>query len=222
MSHCAILSARFLPLQRGGGEIKFQGSPYMRGYGGFSGSPFMRGYGNKFVRYRTFRLRQRGEGWGSIWNLIKGIAPKFLNTVTSGAKIVGKQLLTSAGDQAITSGMQFLGDVASGENVMESATNRLKEGGNEFANTAKVKLRDGGMTLAHSIKRKLAELKSLQEQQQQGSGFKKLKTSHMKKTINTKRKVPIPVTYKTNFKGDSSCHFNKCSKLPYSDIYSSS
>jgi hypothetical protein len=53
--------------------------------------------------------------------------------------------------------VKFLDDVLDGENVLESAKSRLKEGGRAFRATAKAQAKDGAMRLARTAKRKLRE-----------------------------------------------------------------
>ena len=158
MSRSVILMRRNLPLQIGGGAYGdiFQGIEYQRGHGQFQGIEFQRGHGH-FCRCRN--NYQRGDGWGWIGSLFRKAAPLLMK----GAKTVGKQLLSTAGEQAINTGIGFLNDVVDGENVVESAKPRLKQGGNQFMNTAKTQIQEDGKHLAKIVKRKLEDL-----QQQQG------------------------------------------------------
>jgi hypothetical protein len=197
MNRNAMLISRFPTLQIGGGSDRFQGID------------FQRGHGRRFGRRRRFHRMQRGRGWGWLARLFGKIAP----SIVSGAKTVGKQLLTSAGDQAINSSVQFLNDVVSGENVKAAAVQRLKEGSAKFGNDAKTQLTDSGMLLAKAAKRKLSEFQNVQ----QGSGYKRRKTTK-KKAIKRKKTSKLSIL-NTAVKREGSCHFKKCSKLPYRDIF---
>src|SRR5271170_255821 len=152
MNRSMSLAVRHRPVQIGrGGDERFQGVEFQRGYGGFQGIAFQRGngytiIGKRFGNSQKFR-NQNGEGWGWISKLIGRYAPRFID----GAKHVGKQLVSSVGEQAMNTGMQFLGDVVSGENVLKSAKHRLKEGGNDLLNTTKTQLTNKGMLLAKGI-----------------------------------------------------------------------
>ena len=200
--------ARHRPVQIGrGGDERFKGVEFQRGYGRFEGIAFQRGngytiIGMRFGRAQKFR-NQNGRGWLS--RIMGKIAPHFLK----GAKTVGKHLLASAGDQVMNTGMQFLDDVTAGENVLKSAQHRLKEGGNKLLNTAKTQLMNDGMVLAKGLKRKLANY----QKSQQGSGSKKSKTCKMKGQSIKK------VIRKSNVKEAARGPLKKCSKLPYRHIF---
>jgi hypothetical protein len=188
MSRSNILTSRFASVQQqyGGGQT-FKGLPFQTGYGPrYKGLAFQRGYGQPItIRGRNFQ-NGKGFGWGSIVKLIgkaipsinkgaskigstisKGVS-KIAPHLLKGAKSMGKELLHAAGTQAVSFGMQFLDDVISGENVLDSAKQRMKQGGNEFLNLTKSQLMEGGLEMAKNLKRKLIE----DAENQEGSGFR--------------------------------------------------
>ena len=169
MNRCRNILERGCPTasQVGGGA--FRGYTFQRGHG-FKGDEFQIGHGGggfggteRYVtcRGRLARRRQRGAGWDWF--------NKILPFLTKGVRAVGQQAISTVADQAMNSSMQFLDDVLEGENVLDSAKHRLKEGGKALRRTAKAKAKDGAMTLARTAKRKLAERRTTTVSQQ-GSG----------------------------------------------------
>jgi hypothetical protein len=164
--------------QVGGG---FQGVSYQCGYGykgdeyqmgyGFKGDNFQRGYGSDPPRFCVWRgkmfIRQRGAGG---WGWFGKIAARALPFLTRGVKEVGKHALTTVTDQAVNSSMKFLDDVLDGENVLDSARSRLREGGDALRDSARAKTREGVLELARTAKKKLAQVG---QRQQVGSGAKR-------------------------------------------------
>jgi hypothetical protein len=117
------------------------------------------------VRSRMFYRRcQRGAGWG--W--LTRFASRALPYLTRGARSLGDQMVTTLADRGVETSMRFLDDVLDGENVLESAKHRLKEGRRELKDEVKNKAREQGLKLASRARSKLAEkARSLKEQQQQ-------------------------------------------------------
>ena len=221
MNRYRTIKDRFRPIQSG------------RGVGHrFRGVDFQQGHGEYKVRYRRnadFR-NQYGDGiqWFSNiyrWfkpgmNLVKSYLPK----IGEAAKEVGKDLLSSAKDQVITSGKNFLGDVISGENVLKSAKSRLNEAGGEFVHNAADKLADTGLSYAVKAKRKLSSMS------QSGSGVvkrRKVTSKKSKKKVFGKRKT-VKKTAKSRRKKRNSRKsefgvvrplFKQRAKLPYKTIF---
>jgi hypothetical protein len=215
----ALLFASRIPMQRGNGSGRYQGIEFQRGHGiefqrGY-GIEFQRGYGVKFGgKLRFYRVQNGGGRWSWIARLIGRIGKKVAPSILSGAKTVGKQLLSSAADQTVNKSLQFLDDVVSGENVLNSAKQRFKEGSSDLIDETKNQLKNQGLLIAEAAKRKLSEYQSRQE----GSGEKKRKP--VKKESIKKRKTSKPFSCKEVTSERGSFKLNKCSKLPYKDIYS--
>jgi len=124
----------------------------------------------------------------------------------SGAKSIGKELLSTVGVQAINTGVGFLNDIATWEYVLDSAKLRLKQGGNELLHTAKDQLMADGMHLAREAKRKLESFKA-----QRGSGSKRRKKNN-NININSSKSL-----ISKSEAGERGC--KKHCKLPYSTVF---
>jgi hypothetical protein len=178
----------------------FRGFNFQAGYGyvgenfqqghGFKGEHFQRGHGTDVGAVRStmcpprmFRRHQRGQGWG--W--LSKFAARALPFLTRGVKEVGKQALTTVTDQAVNSSMRFLDDVLDGENVLDSARSRLKEGGDALRHTVKTKAKAGAMEVARTAKRKLAERAGVG--QTGGGGTKRRRKCGTAKGRKKKKKV---------------------------------
>jgi hypothetical protein len=178
-----ILERNRSNFQVGGG---FRGFNFQAGYG-YKGEHFQEGYGVGGMRAtmapgRYFRRRQRGQGWG--W--LSKFAARALPFLSKGVKEVGRSALTTVTDQAVNSSMRFLDDVLEGENVLDSARSRLKEGGDALRYAAKSKAKEGAMDLVRAAKRKLSERGA--GAVQGGSGRKRRKTCTAKRRRGRKRK----------------------------------
>jgi hypothetical protein len=104
--------------------------------------------------------------------------------IRKGATAVGKKILKVGKKEALRSGVNLLGDIAAGENVLESTKQRLKEGGNKFLHTLGSDLADNGIKLAKTAKRKIEQ--SLDASGQRGSGVKKRKQVIRKPALGAK------------------------------------
>ena len=144
---------------------------------------------------------------------------KISPSIVDGVKDLGKNLFSAAKAQGKTSGVQFLSDIISGENVLESAKNRLAEAGKAYADTATSQIMDDGSKIVKTVKRKLSN--------QEGSGAKrrrimKKKKPYKKKPYKKKPKTKKPVK-KTSSRAlkvkRTGCGFRKCPKLPYRTIF---
>ena len=155
MQHQVGYGVKGIEFQQGHGV---KGVEFQRGHG-VKGVEFQQGHGVKGVEFqqghgiRCGRFRQRGAGWG--W--LTKVASRALPFLARGAKTVGKHALAAIADQTMNTGVRLLDDVLEGENVLESAKRRLKQGGDELRNTAKAKAREGGLRVARSLKRKIEE-----------------------------------------------------------------
>ena len=96
-------------------------------------------------------INQRGHGFGSVW---RGLWRAVRPFIFSGAKAVGRQ--------ALQSGAELMGDIAGGENVLESLKTRAVEGGKALAGTAKRKFQSQqqGMGIRHLPERYAVSVKS--------------------------------------------------------------
>src|SRR5579862_3493193 len=154
----------------------YVGEHFQRGHG-FKGEHFQKGHGaggggvvgtrTTMAPSRMFRRNQQGQGWG--W--LSKFAARALPFLTNGVKEVGKHALTTVTDQAVNSSMRFLDDVLDGENVLDSARSRLKEGGVALKHSAKTKAKEGAMELARAAKKKLGSRSG--GAQQSGGGRKR-------------------------------------------------
>jgi hypothetical protein len=170
MSHTHILAQRYAPIvQQGSGAPIYKGVLFQKGYGPvYTGVHFQRGYGCCGVQPRSF---QRGKGWPLVARIFSKLGPALMrgiNTLLPHAKTIGKEAVRAASTTALNTGVQFLGDVIDGENVLESAKERLREGGREMVNNVKTQAVEQGMNLAKGLKRKLDD--KLQNHNQSGGG----------------------------------------------------
>jgi hypothetical protein len=170
MNFSKVMALRCMPtdeVQYGMGGLHFRGVVGQRGCGGglsgarFIGREFQRGYGRCLVRSRIY---QKGKGWGWVLNLLNKAGPAIMNTfksaaphVIDGAKNFGKDLATAATSTALNTGMQLMDDVIGGENVLNSAKMRLKQGKNELLNVAKSKGVERGLNLVRGLKSRMDE-----------------------------------------------------------------
>jgi hypothetical protein len=195
MNHSKILTLRLIPREgqygAGGDGTRFSGALYQKGYGGarFSGALYQKGYGGGILGSRFVgrdhqrgygccvirtRFHQKGKGWGAVVKWLARAGPALMNTfksaaphVLDGAKNFGREMASAAASSALNTGMQFMDDVVGGENVLESARARFKQGGHEILNAAKAKGLEETFNLAKGLKRKMDEkLQSIQS----GSG----------------------------------------------------
>jgi hypothetical protein len=185
MSHSYILAQRHAPLLQYGGGSTFVGIPYQQGYGDrFKGYEYQRGFGRCCTAIQT-RNFQRGKGLNFAWlgkllaraapALSKGISgvKSVVPQVVSGLTNAGKELASALGSTAMSTGMQFMDDVISGENVWESAKVRAKQGTREAVDTAKAQALEQGLNLAKDLKRKMVDKFQDRQKQQSGRGLNK-------------------------------------------------
>jgi hypothetical protein len=222
MNRSRIIAVRLIPLPQssnsiqvgdggsGGGNNHFKGFAFQRGYGQrFRGFAFQRGHGHISLMSRSFGQRGGAFNWGIFAKLFGKVVPylsKGIKSATPLVKSAGKQLLKSVGDQAVNSSTQFLNDVISGSNVLDSAKQRLKEGGSKLVDVVNNQLVDEGIKLASNIKRTIADN---YQQDQKGKG--------KRRKIDESNATTSKIICRSGVGGARRCFKN--SKLAYKSIF---
>jgi len=171
----------------------FKGVNFQKGHG-FKGVNFQEGHGFKGVNFqeghgrlggglqivgtghRRFRQQRGAGGWSWLGKLVAKARPllsKGAKVLGKGAETVGKHVLSTVTDQAINSGMRAMDGIIDGENVLDTLKHAAREGVAELKETAKMQAKQAGVSAARAGKRKLAEMASSRNKQQEGAGGKR-------------------------------------------------